>query len=108
MIEQQNDETRRHLEKVMSAEIKLRKQTDANFDDRLQNYDEKFTYAMSSFQAALGSLGNKVVEQKETVRKSSLSVFNSFLIVFICRFINVVNIFFKFTFLQNNSIVSNI
>lgn len=67
LIEQQNDETRRHLEKVMSAEIKLRKQTDANFDERLQNYDEKFTYAMSSFQAALGSLGNKVVEQKETL-----------------------------------------
>ena len=67
MIEQQNDETRRQLEKVMSAEIKLRKQTDANFDERLKNYDEKFTYAMSSFQAALGSLSNKLIEQKETV-----------------------------------------
>ena len=77
LIEQQNDETRRQLEKVMSAEIKLRKQTDANFDERLQNYDEKFTYAMSSFQAALGSLGNKLVDQKETVCK--LASFSFFL-----------------------------
>lgn len=79
MIEQQNDETRRQLEKVMSAEIKLRKQTDANFDERLQNYDEKYTYAMSSFQAALGSMGNKLIEQKETVCKieKNLSSFSS-------------------------------
>lgn len=67
LVEQQNDETRRQLEKVMSAEIKLRKQRDKDFEDRLQSYNDKFMYSISSFQATIGSLGQRLNEQKDTV-----------------------------------------
>jgi len=67
LIEKQTDEAKRNLEKVVSAEIKLRKQSDQEFDDRLQSYNEKFTYAMSSFQSVLGNFNAKLVEQKELV-----------------------------------------
>lgn len=68
----------------MSAEIKLRKQTDKDFDERLQNYNEKFTYAMQSFQSTIGSLGARLNEQKELV-----SIAFIFKCLIICLYIYV-------------------
>jgi hypothetical protein len=35
--------------------------------DKLENYNEKFTFAMQSFQSTLGSLGTRMSEQREMV-----------------------------------------
>ena len=38
-----------------------------DFNEKLENYNEKFTYAIQSFQATIGNISNKVNEQKDLV-----------------------------------------
>jgi hypothetical protein len=71
LIEQQYDERFKKLEQVISAEIKLRKNNEKDMTEKLENYNEKFTFAMQSFQSTLGSLGTRLSEQREMVNISS-------------------------------------
>ncbi len=73
LIEQQYDEKFKKLEQVISAEIKLRKNNEKNMNEKLENYNEKFTFAMQSFQSTLGSLGTRLSEQREMVNTYSVS-----------------------------------
>ena len=46
---------------------KKRKGNEKTFNDKLENYNEKFTYAMQSFQATVGTLSNRLNEQTNVV-----------------------------------------
>lgn len=65
LIEKQNEERMKKFEKVISAEIKLRKTTEQGFNEKIDNHNEKFTYAIQSFQSTVGNLSNTISEQKE-------------------------------------------
>lgn len=67
LIERQNGEKFKQLEQVISAEIKLRKTNEKDLNEKLENYNEKFTFAIQSFQSNLGNLGNRMSEQREMV-----------------------------------------
>lgn len=67
LIELQNDERGRKFEQVIQAEIKSRKHNEKDFGERLENHNQKFTYAMQSFQSTLGNLSQRISDQKETV-----------------------------------------
>ena len=44
-----------------------RKQNEKDFTEKLDNYNEKFTYAIQSFQATIGNMSTKLNEHKEQV-----------------------------------------
>jgi hypothetical protein len=44
-----------------------RKNSEKDLTEKLENYNEKFTFAMQSFQSSLGSLGTRMSEQRDTV-----------------------------------------
>ena len=54
---------------VFDSVLKYRKTNEKDFNEKLENYNEKFTYAIQSFQATIGSISNKVNEQKDLVNK---------------------------------------
>ena len=52
----------------MCAEKFDRKSNEQSFNEKLDNHNEKFTYAMQSFQSSVGNLTNSMNEQKEQVK----------------------------------------
>ena len=74
LIELQSDERGRKFEQVVSAEIKSRKQKEKDMNERLESYNQKFTYAIQSFQSTVGNLSNRLNDHKDTVNRSILFV----------------------------------
>lgn len=56
----------------------VRKTNEKDFNEKLENYNEKFTYAIQSFQATIGNISNKVNEQKDLVNITFLFTLKKF------------------------------
>ncbi|RNA06763.1 early endosome antigen 1-like isoform X21, partial [Brachionus plicatilis] len=60
LIELQNDERNRRYEKVLNAEINSRKSKNAEYNEKLHNYNEKLSVTVQSLQASFEKLTTKV------------------------------------------------
>lgn len=75
-----------------------RKHNEKDFNERLENYNQKFTYAMQSFQSTVGNLSTRLNEQKDLVINvtiisiwaTSLNFFFNSIIFIVLLYIHIV------------------
>ncbi len=68
IIEKNNAQSLRQLEKVVLAEIQQRKQSNRDFEETIQSQHEKCTYAIQSFQETIGGFATRLENQNDIVR----------------------------------------
>ncbi|CAF4926093.1 unnamed protein product [Rotaria sp. Silwood1] len=72
LIEQQTDENRRKIEKVLDAEIKSRKQQYKELADMLTKTDEKSSYQIGTIQASISNINTRLAELRDLSNKPEI------------------------------------
>ncbi|CAF0795309.1 unnamed protein product [Didymodactylos carnosus] len=72
LIEQQADENRRKIEKVLDAEIKSRKLQTKEISETLTKNDEKFSYQVGNIQSSLTAVNQRLAEMRDLSNKPEI------------------------------------
>ncbi|XP_067670817.1 coiled-coil domain-containing protein 154-like isoform X2 [Haliotis asinina] len=69
LLEKQMQENKKQVDKILSAEIKSRKEREKKTDDKLDNLQEKLAVATMTLQQAIGGVTTQLNDHTEKVRK---------------------------------------
>ncbi|CAF4002072.1 unnamed protein product [Rotaria magnacalcarata] len=72
LIEQQTDENRRKIEKVLDAEIKSRKQQYKELADIITKTDEKSNYQIATIQASIATINTRIADLRDLSNKPEI------------------------------------
>ncbi|CAF2712117.1 unnamed protein product [Rotaria sp. Silwood2] len=72
LIEQQTDENRRKIEKVLDAEIKSRKQQYKEMADMLTKTEEKSSYQIGTIQSSISNINTRLAELRDLSNKPEI------------------------------------
>ncbi|CAF0727798.1 unnamed protein product [Rotaria sordida] len=72
LIEQQTDENRRKIEKVLDAEIKSRKQQYKELADTITKADEKSNYQIGTIQSSISNINTRLAELRDLSNKPEI------------------------------------